>query len=47
MRVPELDAVYLDLAGSLLYNALKDLATVFSTPYKKPRGCRPKVCNIV
>ena len=48
-RLSELDAIYLDLTGPLLYISLKGLATalIVQLPYKKPRGCRPKVCDIV
>ena len=40
--VPEFDAIYLDLARSLLYPALKALAAVFSTPYKKSGAVGPR-----
>ena len=49
MRVPELDALYLDYAGPLLYNALKDLADAwsFQRPYEKLRGRKPEVRDLV
>ena len=45
----ELDAIYLDLAGSLLYKTLKGLVVAKSVqpPYRELRGRRPEVCDIV
>ena len=37
--MPELDAIYLDLAGSLLFSAMKDIAAVLSfEPHLRNRG---------